>query len=289
MLPVLIVGRTSTLITVQDLGRAGRAHHGVGRSGAFDHASAALGNRLVGNTANAAVLEALLGSFTLVAVESCVVAITGAVVDLSVDGRPVAMNTAISLAPGKLLDAGLPEDGLRTYVSICGGVGGPIVLGSRSYDTLGHIGRGPLGVGDEIICAHSEVITPPWFEPVPVAPIARPVVLDAERGPRYEWMSEEAQRALVNTTWIVDPSIDRIGVRLRGPKLERRANRVGLELPSEAMIPGAVQLPSGGQPIILGPDCGTTGGYPVVAVLTRRALNVAGQVRPGDSVRLRLR
>ena len=289
MSSVLIVRRVAPLLTVQDLGRSGRGHQGVGRSGAFDHASMALGNRLVGNPISAAVLEALLGSFALVAAQPCVVACTGASVDLSVDGVPLSMNSAQQVRCGQIVEAGVPGDGLRTYVAVRGGVGGPIVLGSRSYDTLGHFGTQPLAVGDQIISAHSEVIAPPWFEQVPVAPIERPAVLDAELGPRHEWMSGEAQIALVNTFWIVDSSIDRIGIRLTGPTLERRAESVGLELASEAMIPGAVQLPAGGQPIILGPDCGTTGGYPVVAVLTRGALNRAGQLRPGDRVRFRLR
>jgi biotin-dependent carboxylase-like uncharacterized protein len=248
-----------------------------------------LGNRLVGNRPGAAVLESLFGSLTLAATQSCVVAMTGATVDTTVNGVGVAQNVAVALVSGDVLDIGRCTEGLRTYVSIRGGVGGQTVLGSRSYDSLGRIGPPPLAPGDMIISAHSYSVCDPWFEPVPVRTLTAPAVLDADIGPRSDWLSNDARRALVTATWNVDVAIDRIGVRLVGPRLDRPEHLVDAELPSEAMIPGAVQVPSGGQPIILGPDCGTTGGYPVVVVLTRASLNVVAQLRPGDPVHIRLR
>ncbi len=248
----------------------------------------ALGNRLVGNPEGAAVLEALLGSLTLVVSAPCVVAVTGAAVDVSVNGRAVGQNVAVALVAGDVFDIAMPTEGLRVYVAVRGGVGGPTVLGSRSYDTLGRIGRAPLASGDDIISAHMDCPEPPWFEPVPVARLAQPAMLDLDRGPRRDWITDDAAHTLVTTTWTVASSIDRTGVRLIGPALDRPEHLVGIELPSEAMIPGAVQVPTDGQPIILGPDCGTTGGYPVVAVVTRSSLNSVGQLRPGNTVRFRL-
>ena len=249
----------------------------------------AIGNRLVGNPVGAAVLEALVGSLTVVASQSCVVAVSGATVEVTVNGRAVGQNLAIALGVRDVFDIAMPTDGLRAYLAVRGGVGGPLVLGSRSYDTLGQIGPPPLRVRDVIVSAQMESVGPPWFEPVPVPTRASPVRLDADVGPRHEWLTDSARRALVTATWIVASEIDRTGVRLAGPTLDRPGHLVGLELASEAMIPGAIQVPAGGQPIVLGPDCGTTGGYPVVAVITRSSLSAAAQLRPGEPVWIRLR
>jgi biotin-dependent carboxylase-like uncharacterized protein len=283
---MLFVQHVGTLATIQDRGRAGRAHQGVARSGVFDQGAQALANRLVGNASHEAVIEVLLGSLTLVATQACIVAVTGASADVTLNGRDVGQNVALALRADDVLAIGRCTDGLRAYVSLRGGIGGPKILGSRSFDTLGRIGPPPLKVGDSIPSAHSVELTEPWFEPVPIH--SRQHVLDADVGPRIDWLSNEARRTLVTATWTVDSSIDRTGVRLVGPLLERPEHLVGVELASEAMIPGAIQVPSGGHPIILGPDCGTTGGYPVVAVVTRASLNTAGQLRPGDPVRIRL-
>jgi allophanate hydrolase subunit 2 len=109
------------------------------------------------------------------------------------------------------------------------------------------------------------------------------VVLAAVLGPRTDWFAPGAVEQLISAQWIVRPDSDRVGVRLHGPALTRR--RVE-ELPSEPTIPGAVQVPPDGRPIVFGPDAPVTGGYPLIAVLTERALDLAAQLRPGDPVRL---
>lgn len=284
----LVVRRCGPMLTVQDRGRRGRAHQGIARAGAFDHRSASLANRLLGNDPDAAVLEVLLGSCTFDVTDPTTTAISGAILPVLVNGLDASQNHVLELRRGDLLELGSPTDGLRAYLGLRGGIDAPVVLGSRSYDSLGRIGPPPLVVGDVVRPGPS----PPgeaWFEPAPVRPRPAVPTIDIVEGPRYDWLSAEARVDLSQGGWIVDPASDRTGVRLRGEVLTRAAERVGRELATEAMIPGAIQLPSNGQPIILGPDCGTTGGYPVVGVVRERSMSDLAQVRPGQSLRLRLR
>ncbi len=284
----LVVHMCGPMLTVQDGGRRGRAHQGIARAGAFDHRSASLANRLLGNDSGAAVLEALLGSCAFDVIDPTAVAIAGANVPVLVNGSDASPNHVLELRRGDRLELGRATDGLRAYLALRGGIDAPVVLGSRSYDSLGKIGPPPLAVGDVIRPGPS----PPgeaWFEPVPVRPRPAVPTIDIVEGPRYDWLSFQARVDLTLRAWTVDPASDRTGIRLRGEVLSRAAERVGRELATEAMIPGAIQLPSNGQPIVLGPDCGTTGGYPVVAVVRERSMPDLAQLRPGQQVRLRLR
>ena len=284
----LVVRRCGPMLIVQDRGRRGRAHEGIARAGAFDHRSASLANRLLGNDPDAAVLEALLGSCTFDVTQPTTVAITGALLPVLVNGLDASPNHVLELRPGERLELGSPTDGLRAYLGLRGGIDAPVVLGSRSYDSLGRIGPPPLAVGD-VVRPGPSAPGAAWFEPVPVRPRPAVPTIDIVEGPRHDWLSAQARVDLTRADWIVEPASDRTGVRLRGDVLTRALEREGRELATEAMIPGAIQLPPNGQPIILGPDCGPTGGYPVVGVVRERSMSDLAQLRPGQHVRLRLR
>jgi biotin-dependent carboxylase-like uncharacterized protein len=278
----------SSPVLVQDMGRPGRAHEGIARSGVFDHGSAALANRLVGNHHTAAVLEILLGGCTFEALRTVAVAVTGADSDISVGGRAASTNTGLLLHAGDTMQIGIAHSGLRLCLAVRGGIGAASVLGSRSWDTLGQIGPPPVRTGDTIMIADdADPMHGAWFETVsPPSPSTEhndaTVTLTATRGPRHGWIDGADLAALAQRVWRVDAASDRTGVRLIGNPLIRRAG----ELHSEAMIPGAIQVPANGQPIILGPDCGTTGGYPVIGVVRRRDLDRVAQLRPGQRVRI---
>lgn len=275
---VLVPGPFTIIV---DDGRRGRGHQGVARSGAIDQKSRALANRLVGNDPGAAVLEMLLGPAEFLSGEDTFVAVTGARSGLSINGAACGLDAACRVPPGSLVRIGSPTVGLRTYVAFRGGVATEVVLGSRSYDTLGKIGRPPLQAGDVLPLGPSDAAGTPWLEPVPVAPLATGVTATITLGPREDWISAASLAQLLSEPWIVRSDSDRTGIRLAGPALERRET----ELASEAMIPGAIQVPANGQPIVLGPDCGTTGGYPVVGVVVADDLGKIGQMRPGDTIR----
>jgi biotin-dependent carboxylase-like uncharacterized protein len=271
------------LSTVQDLGRLGFTADAVCPSGAADLPAHRLANRLVGNAERCATVEAVLGTLRLRALADTVIAVTGAPVPVIVGGHSHATGQAISVAAGEPIELGWAEAGLRSYVAVRGGVAVAPVLGSRSTDTISGLGPAPLEAG-HILPIGNDVQGLPAPDHVPIHPIEASPVLDITSGPRIDWIDGASRTTLGTQRFAVSDKIDRIGVRLTGPRLVRSITR---ELPSEAIIVGAVQLPPNGDPIIFGPDHPTTGGYPVVAVVAERHLHVVAQLRPGQNIRFR--
>ncbi|HEY3546895.1 MAG TPA: biotin-dependent carboxyltransferase family protein [Propionicimonas sp.] len=287
----LEVVRPGPLSLVQDAGRPGLAAIGVSPSGAFDRTALARGATLVGNDpALHAALEVTLGGLSVRAVVPVTMALTGAECPATVDGRVVAWDRPLLLGAGEVLTLGLPRTGLRSYLSVGGGIDVPPVLGSRSTDLLSGLGPPRLTAG--MVLPVGEMFPEPdeGFPTVPgeLASAATerhegppPRQLDLLPGPRTDWLADPDALA---TTWTVSPDSNRVGVRLTGTVLERSPSHLGAELPSEPLVRGAVQLPPSGQPVIFGPDHPTTGGYPVVAVLTEESSDRLAQCRPGDPV-----
>ncbi len=277
------VRATGPLTTVQDLGRPGLAGLGVSPSGAADRAAYQLANRLVGNPPGAAALEVTLGGLAVQAEASCVVAVTGAPLPVTVDGRPTGVNASFTLAAGRTLALGVPWAGLRTYLAVRGGIDVPAVLGSRSTDLLGGLGPRPLRAGDALAIGGGHL---PGMPDTDLAPVAAPTSGDAVLwclpGPRRDWFADPG--VLTRSRWLVSADSNRIAARLSGPQLHRS---VPGELPSEGLVRGAVQVPSSGQPLIFLADHPTTGGYPVIAVLRADSADTAAQLRPGQGVRFR--
>jgi biotin-dependent carboxylase-like uncharacterized protein len=277
---VLTVLASGPLATVQDLGRPGWAAIGVPRSGPADRAAAALAGRLVGNAPEAAVVEVTAGGLRVRAARTLLVAVTGAPAPVTVDGRPAPFNAPFPLPAGAELALDRPPVGLRSYLAVRGGIDVPPVLGSRSTDTLSGLGPAPLRAGDRLPVGRAVAAEPV----VDVAPVASPAVspvLHVLPGPRRDWLAPEAWDLLLAGEWTVSPDSDRVGLRLSGPRLARARDD---ELPSEGLVPGAVQVPPDGAPVLFLADHPVTGGYPVLAVVE---VTAGGQLRPGDTVRFR--
>ena len=270
MITILSCGASAT---VQDLGRPGYAALGVPRSGAFDRGALALANRLVGNPPDAACLELTLGARLRVDA-AATVALTGA------PCPGLDWGTPVTLAAGSTLALGVPALGLRSYLAVRGGVNSDPVLSSRSTDTLSGLGPAPLAAGDVLAIGPQPAAPPSGTPAVPAAPFRGP--LRILPGPREDWFTAGARALLVESIWTVRPDSNRLGLRLDGPALARAISR---ELPSEPTVPGALQVPPDGRPILFGPDAPVTGGYPVIAVIRDADLNRAAQLRPGEVVR----
>ncbi len=269
--------------TIQDLGRSGYAHLGIPASGAADRASFTLANRLVGNPEGAAAFETTLTGPVLSFHRAATVALTGARVDATLDGRAVAMDGPVAVRAGGMLKLGTATRGLRTYVAVRGGLVTAVSFGSSSSDQLTGLGPAPLSAGDRITIG-GDALGDPVVDVAPVAPMPAEPVLRVRTGPRDDWFAPDAVTSLLSETFRVQPEVDRIGVRLGGPRLQWREDR---ELRSEGMVTGAIQVPPSGDPIILLADHPTTGGYPVIAVVTEEDVAVAAQLVPGMSVHLR--
>ena len=305
---------TGPLVLVEDLGRPGLGDVGVGRSGAADRAAYLLGVRLVGHpvdtdtiadattdattdaaadaahgdpaTPSPASLEVTFGGLAVRARGDLLVALTGAPAPVTVEGRPVGHAAPVRLRDGQLLEVATPSTGLRTYLAVRGGIAVPPVLRSRSADTLSGLGPPPVRPGDVLPVGPA----PEAFPVAEQAPQSRPatgddvVLLDVTPGARADWCDLSGLPA---ATFTVSSRSNRVGLRLEGSPVRRVDAFADAELPSEPMVAGAVQVPPGGEPVVFLADHPVTGGYPVVAVVTRRDVDRAAQLRPGDRVRLR--
>lgn len=267
-------------VLIEDLGRPGRSHLGVSPSGAADRGALVAANRMLGNPPGSAGLE-IMGAARFRAGADLLLALAGAPTSVTLDGVPAA-DVVLSVRAGTEVAMAAPHWGLRSYLALVGGIDVPEVLGSRSTDVLSGLGPEPVQAGDLIragrVSGHPRTSDPGARRP----PSGALVMLDTTPGPRADWLAEPEQ--LFARPWRVSRLADRVGTRLEGQPLARA---IEAELPSEGVVRGSVQLPPGGEPVILGPDHPTTGGYPVVAVLTELASDTLAQLPAGTTVRFR--
>lgn len=281
--PALRVVDAGVGTTVQDLGRPRLAALGVARSGALDRRALRVANRLIGNDEGAAGLEILLGGFRARAEADTWVGVTGALTEVRVDERAVDLYAPVLVRAGSELSIGVARAGLRSYLAVRGGVEGHAAMGSRAHDSLAGLGPAPLRAGDLVRAGVPASAIPP----VDVFPWTVPpslIEVPLGEGPRADWFAPEALTTLVTQIWTVSSDLDRVGIRLDGPALERVHPG---ELASEGMRPGALQVPPHGRPVVLLADGPVTGGYPVIAVATEAGTEALAQARPGDRVRFR--
>ncbi len=272
--------------SIQDLGRPGLGSIGVSASGACDRSSLRLANRLVGNREGAPVIETTAGGLALRAVGEVLVAVTGAPTPLMIDGRSEPQFAPIAVRAGAVLRLGAPTQGLRTYVAVRGGLAVAHTLGSCATDVLSGLGPPPLAAGQQLPVGKAALA----WTPVDVAPV--PNFGDTDRrevrvrlGPRHDRFTAEALERLATGTYEVSSASNRVGLRLTGARLEVRDQS---ELPSEGMVPGALQVPPSALPTLLLADHPVTGGYPVLAVVIDADLDAVGQARPGQRLRFRV-
>jgi biotin-dependent carboxylase-like uncharacterized protein len=273
------VVRAGPLTTVQDLGRPGWAHLGVPRAGALDPAALRLANALVGNPADAAVLETTLGGCAVRVLRDAVVAVTGAAARVRVDR--VEVSSVVEVAAGSVVDVGAARGGVRSYLAFSGGIAVEPVLGSRSTDSLSGLGPPRLADGMTLPLGPPPRSRPDRPSGGGTAGAGEPggggSALRVRLGPREDWFVEPA--ALFGVPWTVTPVSNRVGIRLAGTPLTRAVTR---ELPSEGIVLGAIQVPADGLPLIFLADHPTTGGYPVIGVVDD--VTPLAQARPGHTV-----
>lgn len=277
---------TGPLALIQDLGRPGLAALGVGRSGAADRRSFQLGARLLAQDYAAAGIEVTLGGLAIRAHGNVMLALTGAPAPATVDGTEVAHLASFVLTDGCTLRLARPPVGLRTYLSVRGGVDVPAVLGSRATDVLSGIGPAPLKVGD-VLPVGPRPSTLPNVDLAPVRSMTNgPVVVRAILGPRADWLADP--QLLATTRWTVSSRSDRVGIRLEGQALRRHDGHLGQELLSEGVVRGSIQVPPGGEPVLFLADHPVTGGYPVAAVVKDSDVDLVAQAVPGQTLWIRL-
>ncbi len=266
--PSLVVTALRGVATVQDGGRPGHMHEGVPPGGALVPELLARANRAAGNDDGAAAIE-LFGGMTVTADGAGIVVATSA-------------GVRAPLAHGERFDVALHARARVTYVAIEGGIDVPYVLGGRGtllVAKLGGLDGRPLKRGDRLApLPPRDAVDTPALPPFPDldAPI------EVTPGPDLERFAPLAFEALVASEYRIAIVGDRVGLRLDGAPIARSDADSGLSGP---MVRGALQVPSSGLPIVLGPDHPTTGGYPVIAVIMRRSFGSFAARKPGAVVR----
>jgi biotin-dependent carboxylase-like uncharacterized protein len=268
-------------MSIQDNGRAGWARYGVPAGGAMDDHAAAWANRLLENPLNAPLLEILGSGARLRFLCDAWVAVAGA------QGK-CPMWRAVHAQAGEFLEIGELEAGLWTYVAVKGGFESAIQLGSASAYPRAGFGQF-FCAGDVPRAPKAELALPrgvsarlaPWTEQ---RDYSRPPALRVSQGPQWTLFSEAQRNRFFAQSWTVSPQSDRVGYRLSGEAITHEIR----ELVSEPVIPGTIQVPENGQPIITMRDGPTVGGYAKLGVVDERDISWLAQVRPGRDVRFKL-
>jgi biotin-dependent carboxylase-like uncharacterized protein len=277
------------LTTVQDAGRTGRRRFGVGGAGAMDERGLAEANRLAGNPSGTAALECTASGPALRFLAAAHFAVTGA--DLGavlhradLGAWPVPPGVRVFARAGNVLAFEGRRHGCRAYVAVTGGIDVPPVLGSRSTDLPGGFGGfegRSLRAGDHLPVGPP--VTPARREasplPLPDGP-GDVATLRVIPGPQEDLFTVEAMRRFLSVEYRVHATSDRVGCRLEGPPL---AHRGPSEVVSDGMLPGCVQVPPDGQPIVMGADSPTTGGYPKIATVISADRPRLAQLLPGQA------
>jgi antagonist of KipI len=282
---VLAPGMLSSL---QAGARSGYRHLGVGGAGALDAYSLAVANLLVGNPRAATALEITLAGPTLLFEKAVRIAICGASIETTIEGQSLPGWRRIDLPAGSQLKFGTCRKGARAYLAVAGGFAAEPVLGSASTDLRGGFGGlhgRALKAGDRLRIDGDRTpggelsIDSRWIDPGVDLDLEQPCTIRVLPGSAALCEPD----ALDAKPWRIDPASNRQGLRLRGNALQAVDTR---ERISEPVLPGTLQLPADGQPILLLADAQTHGGYPRIAHAIRADLPRLAQLRPGDSLRL---
>ncbi len=287
-LGALRVEKAGPLATLQDVGRFGSRRLGMTQGGAADLHAFAWTNHLIGNCWDAAALEVVLGGLTLVAEQDTRLALGGADLQARVDDRPLTPWQAFTLSKGERLVFGSPTSGVRAYLAVPGGFQGEPVLGSLSCVVReglgGHDGQGrALAENERLTFSLTEQSRTEKTRAVPAdqrLDYRQPAILPLIPGAQIADFTGGSLFRAFNHAWQVDTRADRMGVRLTGPALRCRHQR----MISEGIALGAVQVPPDGQPIVLLNDRQTIGGYPRLGTLTPLACARLAQCQPGEKV-----
>jgi len=299
----MIVRRAGFLTSVQDVDRTGFREFGVSTSGALDSFALRVANLLVGNDEGAAGLEITLGGLQLRFDDERIVAWCGGEFDVHIGSTALPAGHTAFLRAGEELKFGRPQVGCRCWLAVSGGIDVPLVLGSRSTDLRANFGgfEGrtlrdgdviPLGIprrspafakatADKQTAATAGISS--WTAPHDWAsPAKRGPILRFVRGIDSSRFNDVTIQRFTSEAFTVSPDSDRMGVRFDGPELQREDN---VDLTSEAVAPGTIQVPPSGKPILLLGDCQTIGGYPKIAHVITVDLGIAAQLRADDHVR----
>jgi 5-oxoprolinase (ATP-hydrolysing) subunit C len=293
---------TGPLCSVQDAGRRGYRKLGVSVSGVMDSLAFRIGNVMLGNVANAASIEITVFPFRVKFTAKTRTAVTGAACGIFLDEKAFPPWWCFEVNPGQVLTLTPPSSGARAYLAVGGGIDVPEVLGSRSTDikvgfggfegrclrkgdrlAANFVAEGPAASGSD-----GFGVMPPCieFEREPgrlgnavgrAGTCVRVLV-----GPEYDSFTGTSADHLWNADWNLTPDSNRIGYRLDGPTIDLKSP---IEMLSHGIVPGVIQVPPQGKPIVMMSDGQTSGGYPKIGTVIEADLWRLAQAALGSKIR----
>ncbi len=272
------------LTTVQDSGRFGALGKGFSPGGAMDMDAMTVANLLVGNAPGVGVLEMTMLGITARFDCETVIALTGADMSARLNDRPIARYASVAVHPGDVLTMGAASRGMRAYLAVTGGFDLPLVMGSVSTNlkcALGGFQGRKLKTGDELPLNQSGApflprqVSPPEDYPDCIS-------LRVLLGPQDDAFTQKGIDTFLGCEYTVTDKADRMGIRLSGEIIE---SKNGVDILSDGIAAGSVQIPASGTPIIMMADRQTTGGYAKIATVISADLSRAAQARPGTRIR----
>ena len=276
------------LTTVQDFGRVGVMKNGFTQNGAMDRYSMTVANRLCGNCDSAPVLEMTVLGVTARFTQDTVVCVSGADFGAKINDKPIKRNKAYKINKGDILSMGAAKSGMRAYLAVAGGIVSEYVFGSASTNLKfafgGHFGKKlqsgdvlSIGTGAFPLCEIDK-----WE--IPESEYSKDAQLRVVLGPQNEMFTNEDIRLFLSQEYEVTAQSDRMGIRLSGEPLK---SKNGMDIISDGIVFGSVQVPNSGEPIILMADHQTTGGYAKIATVISVDLPRASQLSAGNTVRFK--
>jgi biotin-dependent carboxylase-like uncharacterized protein len=274
--------------TIQDIGRFGYESQGVPTSGAMDEFALRIANILVGNDENAPCLEITLMGPTLEVLSDVMIAVTGAEIQPLVNGFPRPCWSSFPVQKGDIVSFGPIKSGFRAYLAVAGGFKGNLIMNSVSTYTRGKLGgiKGRRIEKDDILISG---VSQSGLDARKVRDEYIPSYSSEEEiriilGPQDDYFDEEAIKVFLSSTYVITKDSDRMGYRLEGPEIKAKERH---DIITDGLLPGAIQIPGNGKPIIILKDAQTTGGYTKIATVISVDLSKLAQLKPGDKVRFR--
>lgn len=277
------------LTTIQDIGRFSLAAKGFSQSGAMDKDALIIANKLVCNNDSEGALEMTLMGISGVFTEDAVIAVTGADMNWTLNGKDLPRYKAVEVKKRDEIKSTASKNGMRGYLAVAGGFDIETVLGSYSTNLKcsigGYMGR-KIQKDDELpfrfertqllgkYKGHCDI---PEF-PNDNAEIR--VVL----GPQDDYFSAKGISTFLNSEYTITMESDRMGIRLDGEAIE---SLNGVDIISDGIALGSVQIPSSGKPIIMMADRQTTGGYAKIATVISTDIPLLAQCKPNTKIRFK--
>jgi len=282
--------------TVQDMGRFGYESQGVPTSGAMDEFALRIANILVENDENAPCLEITLMGPTFKVLNDAMIAVTGAEIQPLVNGFPRSCWSSFPVQKGDIVSFRPIKSGCRAYLAVAGGFKGDFIMNSVSTYTRGKLGgiNGRQIEKDDVL---EGGVSKPGLQAKKVRDEYIPSYSNEEEirvilGPQDDYFSEEAVKIFLTSTYVITKDSDRMGYRLEGPEIKAKEGheikaKEGHDIITDGILPGAIQIPGNGKPIVILKDAQTTGGYKKIATVISFDLSKLAQLKPGDKIRFR--